>query len=1059
MSKNVKTRIQNKYDIEANWLNAVNFIPLAGEIIVYLPDATHKAPRFKVGNGETLLGNLPFSDLEFKAHTADTSVHITPAERIDWNLAKAHADSAHAPSDAEKNQNAFSNVAINGQTTIIADSVSDTLNLAAGNNVTITTDAANDNIIITAADTIYTHPDTAGSKHIPEGGEAGQILRWSADGTAVWGTDNNTTYSDATQSEAGLMSIDDKKKLDGIEPGATKIIIDSALNSSSTNPVQNKVVDTAISQLNTLVGNTKVSAQISDAINAIIYPVTSVNNKTGQVTLDASDVDAVPTSRTINGKPLSSNITLSAYDIGAAASSHGNHVTYSVTAPVMDGTAATGTATALARSDHRHPTDTSRASKAEFDTHSSDEIRHITSTERTDWDTAKAHADSKHAPSDAEKNQNAFSNIAIGNTTIAADTATDTITLVAGSNVTITPNTDSGKITIAATDTTYSAGAGISLSDDNKFINSGVRSITTGSTNGTISVDTDGTSKEVAIAGLGSAAYTESTAYDTAGAAENAQKVATTYTDSAVSAHSVNTGAHNDIRILISELATRLNALADSDDKTLDQMSEVVAFIKNNKTLIDGITTSKVNVADIIDNLTTNAANKPLSAAQGVELKALIESNKLIVGSHEHNYAGSSTPGGAADSANKLNTNAGSETNPVYFSNGIPVKTKYTLSSSVPSDAKFTDTIYTHPKYDPKSSGLYRITVDDTGHVSETTAVVKSDITALGIPGSQTNVSFTRNLTSGTKVGTITINDTSTELYAPTNTDTHYISKNVVGSSTATNNTTTALSNGSVYLNSVENDAVTSTHKISGSGATTVTSDASGNIIISSTDSNTDTKVTSVDNHYAPAADTSAALTVDASSTTAATWNSTSLVTGVNLQRDAKGHVTGVTVDSIKMPANPDTHYTTGLKVGASATATTNAAASNGNVYLNVLDNTTVRDSHKIVGGGATTVTSDANGVITISSTDSNTTYSTGTTTTSGLTKLYTGTGSNTDGTMTQSALTTALAGKEASGAAASALTSAKSYADSKLNNIISCGTADPSASVTSQVYFKYVIE
>lgn len=69
----------------------------------------------------------------------------------------------------------------------------------------------------------------------------------------------------------------------------------------------------------------------------------------------------------------------------------------------------------------------------------------------------------------------------------------------------------------------------------------------------------------------------------------------------------------------------------------------------------------------------------------------------------------------------------------------------------------------------------------------------------------------------------------------------------------------------------------------------------------------TDTKVTSVDNHYTPSANTNSQLSVDASSTTAATWNSTSLVTGVNLQRDAKGHVTGVTVDSIKMPANPNT--------------------------------------------------------------------------------------------------------------------------------------------------------
>ena len=47
----------------------------------------------------------------------------------------------------------------------------------------------------TPPNTVYVHPTTAGNKHIPAGGAAGQILRWSADGTAVWGSDNNTTYS------------------------------------------------------------------------------------------------------------------------------------------------------------------------------------------------------------------------------------------------------------------------------------------------------------------------------------------------------------------------------------------------------------------------------------------------------------------------------------------------------------------------------------------------------------------------------------------------------------------------------------------------------------------------------------------------------------------------------------------------------------------------------------------------------------------------------------------------------------------------------------------------
>jgi hypothetical protein len=59
---------------------------------------------------------------------------------------------------------------------------------------------------------------------------------------------------------------------------------------------------------------------------------------------------------------------------------------------------------------------------------------------------------------------------------------------------------------------------------------------------------------------------------------------------------------------------------------------------------------------------------------------------------HTHNYAGSSSAGGAATSANKLNTDAGSETQPVYFSNGVPVNCTYTLGATVPSNAEFTDT-------------------------------------------------------------------------------------------------------------------------------------------------------------------------------------------------------------------------------------------------------------------------------------------------------------------------------------------------------------------------------
>ena len=57
----------------------------------------------------------------------------------------------------------------------------------------------------------------------------------------------------------------------------------------------------------------------------------------------------------------------------------------------------------------------------------------------------------------AEVNQNAFSNVKVGSTTIEADSKTDTLELAAGSNITLTPDATGDKVTIAATDTTYGA--------------------------------------------------------------------------------------------------------------------------------------------------------------------------------------------------------------------------------------------------------------------------------------------------------------------------------------------------------------------------------------------------------------------------------------------------------------------------------------------------------------------------------------------------------------------------------------------------------------------------
>ena len=205
---------------------------------------------------------------ELDTHTGNSTIHITAEERKNWNKAKNHADSAHARSDATKTEksNTNGNIQINGAET-----------------------------------SVYTHPTTNGNKHIPAGGSAGKILRWSAAGTAVWGDDNNTTYSTATQSANGLLSAADKKKLDGIEAEANKITVDSAVSDSSTNPVQNKVIKNALD-----------SKAASSHTHNYAGASSAGGSANSAVKLDSSAGSATQPVYFKDGKPVSCSYTLGA---------------------------------------------------------------------------------------------------------------------------------------------------------------------------------------------------------------------------------------------------------------------------------------------------------------------------------------------------------------------------------------------------------------------------------------------------------------------------------------------------------------------------------------------------------------------------------------------------------------------------------------------------------------------------------------------------------------------------------------------------------------------------
>lgn len=84
-----------------------------------------------------------------------------------------------------------------------------------------------------------------------------------SDGSTFNVADSNTVYGNATTSAAGLMSAADKAKLDGVSAGSNRVIVDAKLSADSTNPVQNKVIKSALDgKSNT--GHKHVKADITD---------------------------------------------------------------------------------------------------------------------------------------------------------------------------------------------------------------------------------------------------------------------------------------------------------------------------------------------------------------------------------------------------------------------------------------------------------------------------------------------------------------------------------------------------------------------------------------------------------------------------------------------------------------------------------------------------------------------------------------------------------------------------------------------------------------------------
>lgn len=360
---------------------------------------------------------------------------------------------------AEVNQNAFSNVVV-GSTTIAADSKTDSLTFAAGSNITITPDATNDKITIAAKD---------------------------------------TTYDDATQRTAGLMSAADKKKLDGIATGAqVNTVTGIKGNSESSYRIGNVNITKANIGLGNVDNESKATMFTSAALTGTpTAPTANSNTNSTQIATTAfvqSAIDSkiaaadamiykgtIGTSGTITSLPATHKtgwtykvITANTYagkacEVGdmiicLTDGTEANDSHWTVVQSNIDG-AVTGPASSVANRVAIFNGSTGKVIKDSGFTIASSVPANAKFTDTT-YSTATPSTDGLMSKDDktklntiasgAEVNQNAFSNIVVGSTTIAADTKTDSLTFAAGSNVTITPDATNDKITIAAKDTTYS---------------------------------------------------------------------------------------------------------------------------------------------------------------------------------------------------------------------------------------------------------------------------------------------------------------------------------------------------------------------------------------------------------------------------------------------------------------------------------------------------------------------------------------------------------------------------------------------------------------------------
>ena len=513
---------------------------------------------------------------------------------------------------------------------------------------------------------------TAGYVPAPSAGSATRYFR--SDGT--WAVPPNTTYSVASTSANGLMSASDKTKLDGIASGATRVLVDSSITERSSNPVRSSAIYSALA-------------------------------------------GKVPTSRTVNGKALSGNITLTANDVKAIPSS------------------SKGANNGVAELDS-----SGKVPSSQLPSYVDDVIEGYLSG-------GKFYKESEHTTGIVGETGKIYVNLSDGKTYRWSGSAYVEISasLALGETSSTAYRGDRGAIAYNHSQTAHAP----SNAERNLIV--GIKK------NGSaVSIGSDRTVNITVPTKVSE--LTNDSGYKTT---DNN----TTYTLKKDGNTITLTGSDGsksnvtDANTTYSVASTSTNGLMSASDKTkLDGISSGANRYVHPSYTARSSGLYKVTVDSTGHVSATSAVTKSDITALGIPGQDTNTWTAFKGATASTAGAAGYVPAPSAGSATRYFRSDGTW--------AVPPNTTYSVASTSAnglmsaSDKTKLDGIatgankYTHPSYTAKSSGLYKVTVDSTGHVSATSAVTKADITALGIPGQDTNTTYT--------LGSFGITATATEI-------------------------------------------------------------------------------------------------------------------------------------------------------------------------------------------------------------------------------------------------------------------------------------------------------